>query len=84
VANRTTYDSLVLDQSGLEQQLAQAGVNLTGGGVDLRFGAPGGDEPQGRTAPGFTGRTDSGAQGPSAEIVEHTLLPGQGLLNIIA
>jgi hypothetical protein len=84
VANRTTYDSLVLDQSGLEQQLAQAGVNLTGGGVDLRFGAPDGGEPQGRTAPGFTGRTDSGAQRPSAEIVEHTLLPGQGLLNIIA
>lgn len=84
VANRTTYDSLALDQSGLEQQLAQAGVNLTGGGVDLRFGASNGGEPQGQATPGFAGRTGTGPQGPLVEVVEHTLLPGQGLLNIIA
>ncbi len=84
VAQKTTYDSLVLDQSGLEQQLAQAGVNITGGGVDLRFGAPDGGAPQGHAAPAFSGQSGRGPQGPMAESVEHVLLPGQGLLNIIA
>lgn len=84
VAQKSTYDSLVLDQSGLEQQLAQAGVNLTGGGVDLRFGAPNGGDQQGQTASALPGRPGAAPHGPLAEIVEHTMLPGQGLLNIIA
>jgi flagellar hook-length control protein FliK len=33
-----TFNAFSHDRSGLQQQLAQAGVNLGGGGLDLRLG----------------------------------------------
>jgi flagellar hook-length control protein FliK len=38
-----TFDALSLDRSGLEQQLAGAGVDLSGGGLDLRLGQQSGE-----------------------------------------
>jgi Flagellar hook-length control protein FliK len=38
-----TFNAFASDRSGLEQQLAQAGVDLGGGGLDLRLGQQAGD-----------------------------------------
>lgn len=49
ISRQDTFDSFSRDRGALEQQLAQAGVNLGSGGLDLRFG-----QPQGQ--PGFFGQ----------------------------
>lgn len=40
-----TFDAFSHDRSGLQQQLAQAGVSLGGGGLDLRLGQQQSEQP---------------------------------------
>ena len=75
-----TFDAFSRDRSGLEQQLAQAGVDFAGGGLDLRLGQQSG-QPDSYSS-GTNPRVPMPAT-PSAS-AETTLWIGNSLLDILA
>jgi flagellar hook-length control protein FliK len=76
-----TFDAFSHDRSGLEQQLAQAGVDLGGGGIDLRLGQQQPDQAGGY----FNGRTPRVAiPAPQPDATTATLWVSNSLLDILA
>jgi flagellar hook-length control protein FliK len=76
-----TFDAFSHDRSGLQQQLAQAGVDLGGGGLDLRLGQQQPDQ-SGSYSSGRTPRVAMPTPQPDATLA--TLWVGNGLLDILA
>jgi flagellar hook-length control protein FliK len=76
-----TFDAFSHDRSGLEQQLAQAGVHLGGGGLDLRLGQP----PPDQTGSYSSGRIPRVTMPtPQSEATPATLWVSNSLLDILA
>jgi hypothetical protein len=76
-----TFEAFSHDRGGLEQQLAQAGVDLGGGGLDLRLGQPTPDQTESYSSgrnPGVASSTSQTAAAPK------TLWIGNNLLDILA
>jgi hypothetical protein len=76
-----TFDALSHDRSGLQQQLAQAGVDLGGGGLDLRLGQQQSDQ-TGSYSSGRTSRVTMPT--PQSEAAPATLWVSNSLLDILA
>lgn len=76
-----TYDAFSHDRSGLQQQLAQAGVDLGGGGLDLRLGQQQPDQ-SGSYSGGRTSRVTMPTPQPDASPT--TLWVSNSLLDILA
>ena len=79
-----TFDSFSRNRTGMEQQLAQAGIDLGSGGLDLRLGQQSGGQPD-------PGRQSTSFRVPAAAIATMPigvppplLWAGNGLLNIVA
>jgi hypothetical protein len=80
VERQETFDAFSRDRGGLEQQLAQAGVELGGGGLDLRLG-------QQSDQPGYEpggGGSRSFSAVPAASVVPAAVWAGSGLIDILA
>jgi flagellar hook-length control protein FliK len=81
VDRQETFDALSHDRNGLHQQLAQAGVDLGGGGLDVRLGQQQPDQPGGYSS----GRTPRAAMPtPSPQSTPATLWVSNSLLDILA
>jgi Flagellar hook-length control protein FliK len=81
VERKETYDSFLQGRTALERDLAQVGINLGGGGLDLRFSQPE------RHAPAVAPRLTSAslpAEGVAASAPVGSVRLGGGLLDILA
>ena len=79
MSREETFQAFTQDRSGLEQQLAQAGIDLGSGGLDLRFNQTRDPEP---TPDGRLLSDDSVA--PIIDADSPIISSGSGLLNIVA
>ena len=76
-----TFDALSHDRNGLQQQLAQAGVDLGAGGLDLRLGQ---QQPE-QSGGYFGGRNPRVAMpSPQPQATPATLWVSDNLLDILA
>ncbi len=75
-----TFDALSHDRNGLQQQLAQAGVDLGAGGLDLRLGQPPPDPSAGYSS----GRISRVAMPAQPEATPATMWVSNSLLDILA
>ncbi len=79
VDRQETFDALSHDRNGLQQQLAQAGVDLGSGGLDLRLGQQQPDQPGGYSSARTSRVTTATPQSTPA-----TLWVSNSLLDILA
>ena len=78
-----TFEAFSRNRAGLEQQLAQAGINLGDGGLDLRLGQQGGQPEAERRPTNF--RTQAGSYAISPPALPQVIAwAGQGLVDIVA
>jgi flagellar hook-length control protein FliK len=80
VERQETFEAFSRDRGGLEQQLAQAGVDLGGGGLDLRLGQ---QSDQSGYEPGGGGSRSFSAV-PAESVVPAAVWAGSGLIDILA
>jgi flagellar hook-length control protein FliK len=81
VDRQETFDALSHDRSGLQQQLAQAGVDLGSGGLDVHLGQQQPDQPGGYSI----GRNSRVAMPtPPSQTAPATLWVSNSLLDILA
>jgi len=86
VVNRPeTYQAFLHDRAGLEQQFAQAGIDLGNSGLDLRFGQSSG-ESSGQSPDNSRFGSQSSTQQPETAVqpTRTLLTSGSGLLDIMA
>jgi hypothetical protein len=78
-----TFEAFSRNRAGLEQQLAQAGINLGDGGLDLRLGQQGG-QPESERRPANL-RTQAGSYAIAPPALPAAIAwAGQGLVDIVA
>jgi flagellar hook-length control protein FliK len=78
-----TFAAFSHNRAGLEQQLAQSGISLGGGGLDLRLGQQGG-QPESERRPGNV-RASAGPYAiPSTALPPVTSWASRGLVDIVA
>ena len=77
------FDAFSRNRAGLEQQLAQAGIGLAGGGLDLRLGQQSGQQESERRAGSFRVSATSAAV-PAAAAPAALRWLGHGLVDIVA
>jgi flagellar hook-length control protein FliK len=82
LSRQDTYEAFSRDRSALEQQLAQTGINLGGGGLDLRFDQKR-DQPPAASGSSFSTRIQA-VQPATAADPSARPRATRGLLNIIA
>ncbi len=78
-----TFEAFSRNRAGLEQQLAQSGIDLGGGGLDLRLGQQGGQPDSERRSANFRAPTSFYAISPTT-LPPVTSWAGQGLVDIVA
>ncbi len=78
-----TFEAFSRNRAGLEQQLAQAGINLGDGGLDLRLGQQGGQPGSERRPANLRTQAGSYAIAPPA-LPAAIAWAGQGLVDIVA
>ncbi len=78
-----TFEAFSRNRAGLEQQLAQSGIDLGGGGLDLRLGQQSGQQGSEGRPGNFRAVTASAAVSPT--VLSPTVVwRGQGLVDIVA
>jgi len=84
IDKKETFDAFTRDRASLEQQFSQAGIDLGGGGLNLRFGQQTGQSP-GRDPTPSGARYVTPAQQPAAiAAVATSIRTAQGSINILA
>ena len=78
-----TFDAFSRNRADLEQQLAQAGVTLGDGGLDLRLGQQSNQQESERQSGNFRVAAASNAVTPAA-LPPAVRWAGQGLVDIVA
>jgi flagellar hook-length control protein FliK len=83
VDRKETFDAFTRDRASLEQQFSQAGIDLGGGGLNLRFGQQTG-QPADRVPASGGGRYASAIQPTAVVTTSAPIRTAQGSINILA
>jgi flagellar hook-length control protein FliK len=82
IDRRETFDAFTRDRAGLEQQLSQAGIDLGGGGLDLRHGQQSGQSSARDAMAGH--RFAAAVQQPVATVRPASATSANSLIDILA
>jgi flagellar hook-length control protein FliK len=83
VDKKETFDAFTRDRASLEQQFSQAGIDLGGGGLNLRFGSQTG-QPADRDPATGGGRYTALSQPAAVAAATAPMRTAQGSINILA